>query len=134
MSDVIAGIILNKETLIFIDFDRPVWKNINFPDNRCVPTLENFVSDGILGAASKASLESLGLSAKYIGSDFSKITSSAELDGARNKIYEHAAIPIEYFHPNNGDLHIEKDLARFSSKVFVTQVSDSEFMRIIGPR
>jgi hypothetical protein len=134
MSDVIAGIILNNETLIFIDFDRPVWKNVNFPDNRCVPTLENFVADGILGAASKENLESLGLSTKYIGSDFSVIASSADLEAARKKIYEHAAIRIEYFHPNNGDLHIEKDLAKFSSKVIVTQVSESEFIKIIGPR
>ena len=131
MSDVIAGIILNKETLIFIDFDRPVWKNVNFPDNRCVPTLESFVIDGILGAASKESLEGLGLSTKYIGIDFSEIASSADLEAARNKIYQHTSIPIEYFHPNNGDLHIEKDLARFSSKVIVTQVSDNEFIRLI---
>ena len=134
MSDVIAGIILNNETLIFIDFDRPVWKNVNFPNNRCVPMLESFVVDGILGAASKASLEGLGLSTKYIGTDFSGIASSADLEAARNKIYEHAAIPIEYFYPNNGDLHIEKDLAKFSSKVIVTQVSESEFTKIIGPR
>jgi len=134
MSEVIAGIILNKETLIFIDFDRPVWKNVNFPDNRCVPTLENFVVDGILGAASKRSLESLGLSTNYIGTDFSEISSSADLEAARNKIYQDTSIPIEYFHPNNVDLHIEKDLAKFSSKVVVTQVSDIEFMRIIGPR
>ena len=134
MSDVIAGIILNKETLIFIDFDRPVWKNLNFPDNRCVPTLENFVADGILGAASKENLESLGLSTKYIGTDFSEISSSVNLDAARNKIYEHGAIPIEYFHPDNGDLHIEKDLRKFLSRVIVTKVSESEFTRIIGPR
>ena len=134
MSDVIAGIILNNETLIFIDFDRPVWKNINFPDNRCVPTLKNFVVDGILGAASKKSLEGLGLSTKYIGSDFSNIASSSDLDAARKKIYEHASIPIEYLYPNNGDLLIEEDLARFSSKVIVTQVSESEFTKIIGPR
>ena len=131
MSDVIAGIILNKVTLIFIDFDRPVWKNVNFPSNRCVPTLEYFVADGILGAAGKENLESLGLSANYIGSDFSKVASSADLDAARNKIYEHNSIPIEYFHPNNGDIHIEKDLAKFSSKIIVTQVSDSEFIRLI---
>ena len=134
MSDVIAGIILNKETLIFIDFDRPVWINVKFPSNRCVPTLECFVADGILGAASEASLESLGLSTKYIGSDFSNITSSGVLDAARNKIYEHTSIPIEYFHPNNGDLYIEKDLAKFSSEITITQISESEFSRIIGPR
>jgi hypothetical protein len=134
MSDVIAGIILNKETLIFIDFDRPVWKNVILPSNRCVPTLECFVVDGILGAASKENLESLGLSAKYVGSDFSEIATSAHLETARKKIYEHAFIPIEYFHPNNGDVHIERDLAKFSSKVIVTQVPESEFMRMIGPR
>ena len=134
MSDVIAGITINNETLIFTDFDRPVWKNLNTPENRCIPTLENFVADGILGAASKESLESLSLSTKYIGSDFSSIESSADLDTARKEIYEHTAIPIEYFHPYNGDLHIEKDLARFSSKIVVTQISESEFKKIIGPR
>jgi hypothetical protein len=134
MSDVIAGITVNSETLIFIDFDRPVWKNINFPSNRCVPTLECFVVDGILGSASKENLESLGLSAKYIGSDFSNITTSEEVDAARKTIYEHTSIPIEYFHPNNGDLHIEKDLAKFSSKIIVTQISESDFTKIIGLR
>ena len=134
MSDVIAGIKINNETLIFIDFDRPVWKNLNTPGNRCIPTLENFVADGILGAASKESLESLSLSTKYIGSDFSSIESSADLDTARKEIYEHTAIPIELFHPYNGDLHIEKDLARFSSKIVGTQISESEFKKIIGPR
>ena len=134
MSDVIAGITINNETLIFIDFDRPVWKNLNTPGNRCIPTLENFVADGILGAASKESLEGLSLSTKYIGSDFSSIESSADLDTARKEIYEHTAIPIEYFHPYNGDLHIEKDLARFSSKIVVMQISESEFKKIIGPR
>ena len=131
MSDVIAGITLNNETLIFIDFDRPVWKNVNFPTNSCVPTIECFVVDGILGAASKQNLESLGLSTKYIGSDFSNIASLADLDAARKKIYERTSISIEYFHPNNGDIHIEKDLAKFSSKIIVTQVSDSEFIRLI---
>lgn len=134
MSDVIAGIILNKEILIFIDYDRPVWRNVNPPNNKCIPTLEHFVADGILGSAGKENLESLGLSTKYISGDFSAIASSADLEAARNKIYGHAAIPIEYFHPNNGDLHIERDLAKFSSKVIVTQVSESEFTRIIGPR
>lgn len=131
MSDVIAGIILNKETLIFIDFDRPVWKNVNFPDNRCVPTLENFAVDGILGAASKESLEGLGLSTKYTGTDFSEIASSADLEAARNKIYEHKSIPIEYFYANNGDIHIEKDLAKFSIKITSKQISESEFTKII---
>ena len=134
MSDVIAGIILNNETLIFIDFDRPVWRNVNSPNNSCVPTLEYFVVDGILGAASKENLESLNLSAKYIGSDFSVTASSTDLEAARKEIYQHTSIQIEYFHPNNGDLHIEKDLAKFSSKVIVTQVSESEFTRIMGPR
>ena len=134
MSDVIAGIILNKETLIFIDFDRPVWKNLNSPDNRCVPTLEHFVADGILGASSKENLESLGLSTKYIGRDFSEITPSEELGAARKKIYEHNFLPIEYFHPDKGDFNIEKDLAKFSSKATVTQISESEFTKIIGPR
>ncbi|CAN2243315.1 hypothetical protein MCEMZLE22_01069 [actinobacterium SCGC AAA044-D11] len=134
MSEVIAGIIINNETLIFIDFDRPVWKNVNFPDNRCIPTLNYFVADGILGAASKENLESLGLSTKYIGSDFSGIESSVELDAARTKIYEHASIPIEYFHPNNSDIHIEKDLAKFSIKITSKQISESEFTKIIRPR
>ena len=134
MSEVIAGIIINNETLIFIDFDRPVWKNLNFPDNRCIPTLNYFVADGILGAASKESLESLGLSTKYIGSDLSDIESSVELDAARTKIYEHNSIPIEYFHPNNGDIHIEKDLAKFSIKITSKQISESEFTKIIRPR
>ena len=134
MSDVIAGIVINNETLIFIDSDRPVWRNVNPPNNKCIPTLEYFVADGILGEASKENLESLGLSTQYIGSDFSKIASSAELDGMRKKIYEHTSIPIEYFHPHNGDLNIEKDLAKFSSKIIVTQISDSEFTRIIGPK
>jgi hypothetical protein len=134
MSDVIAGIILNKETLIFIDFDRPVWKNLNSPDNRCVPMLEHFVADGILGASSKENLESLGLSTKYIGRDFSEITPSKELDAARKKIYEHNFLPIEYFHPNNSELHIEKDLAKFSSKATVTHISEREFTKKIGPR
>ena len=134
MSDVIAGIKLNIDTLIFIDFDRPVWKNVNSPNNSCVPTLEYFVADGILGAASKENLESLGLSTKYIGSDFSNIASSAELEAARKKIYEHTSISIEYFHPDHSDLHIEKDLAKFSSKNIVTQISVSEFTKMIGPR
>jgi len=134
MSDVIAGIILNNETLLYIDYDRPVWRNVNPPNNSCVPTLEYFVADGILGAASKENLESLGLSPKYIGSDFSRITSSAELDGARKKIYEHTSIPIEYFHPYSGDLHVEKDLAKFSSEILVTKMSESEFTKMVGPR
>ena len=134
MSDVIAGIVINNETLIFIDYDRPVWRNVNPPNNKCIPTLEYFVADGILGSAGKENLESLGLSAKYIGSDFSKVATSADLDAARKKIYQHNSIPIEYFHPNNGDFHIEKDLARFSSKVIVTKVSETDFTKIIGPR
>ena len=134
MSDVIAGIVINNETLIFIDYDRPVWRNVNPPNNNCVPTLEYFVADGILGAAGKENLESLGLSANYIGSDFSKIASSAELDRARKKIYEHTHIPIEYFHPHNGDLHIEKDLAKFSSKIIIKKISESEFRKFIVPR
>jgi len=131
MSEVIAGVTFNNETLIFIDFDRPVWENINFPNNRCVPTLESFVADGILGAASKENLESLDLSSKYIGGDFSDIKPSVELDSARKMIYEHTSLPIEYFHPKDGDIHIEKDLAKFSSKIIVTQISESEFIKII---
>jgi hypothetical protein len=134
MSEVIAGVTFNNETLIFIDFDRPVWKNTNFPNNRCVPTLESFVADGILGAASKENLESLDLSSKYIGSDFSDIRPSVELDSERKKIYEHTSLMIEYLHPQNGDIHIEKDLAKFSSKIIVTKISESDFIKIIGQR
>ena len=134
MSDVIAGIVINNETLIFIDYDRPVWRKVNPLNNSCIPTLEYFVADGILGAASKENLERLGLSTEYIGSDFSKIASSADLDAARKKIYEHTSIPIEYIYPNNGDLHIEKDLAKFASKIIITHISEDEFRKFIGPR
>lgn len=134
MSELIAGMTLNNETIIFIDFDRPVWKNVNYPINRCIPTLEYFVADGILGSISKENLELMGLSAKYIGSDFSDIGPSDELDFARKKIYEHTSLPIEYFYLQNSDIHIEKDLAKFSSKILITQISESEFTKIIGNR
>jgi hypothetical protein len=131
MSEAIAGITINNETLVFIDFDRPVWKNIHFPSNRCIPKLENFVVDGILGAASKENLESLNLSTKYIGKDFSDISPSVELDSARKEIYDCTSLAIEYFHPMNSDIHIERDLAKFLSKIVITQVSESEFIKMI---
>ena len=131
INKVIAGIILNNETVILFNFDRPVWKNFDFPSNRCVPTTDSFVVDGILGAASKENLEGLSLGTISIGSNFPDLTATPELDSTRKKIYDYLSIPAQYFHDNNCDIHNEKELSWFSSKIVVTQISESELPKII---
>ena len=56
MSDVIAGVRVNGEMLVYIDFDKPVWQNANFVGLSSTPSLEHFMVDGILGSASQAIL------------------------------------------------------------------------------
>ena len=134
VSEVIAGIILNEELLIFIDFDRPVWKNSNYPGKSCIPTLDNFVVDGILGATSNKSLIQFGLPIDYIGSNFSEIELTSDLASARNKVYQHVSLPLTYIHAHISDVHIERDLAKFASQIIVNKISEDEFQKIARGR
>ena len=131
MSEVVAGIILNEELLIFIDFDRPVWENTNYPGKSCIPTLDNFVVDGILGVASNESLIELGLPINYIGSNFSEIELTSDLASARNKVYQHISLPLTYIHAHISDSHVERDLAKFASQIIVDKISEDEFQKLV---
>ena len=131
MSQVVAIAKVSDEILVYIDFDRPVWQNKLIKELSCIPSLDNFMCDGILGALSSKSLSHAGIQAGFSQEDFTENPSSPELQKARGIIYESSAMLIELFHEGQIDSFLAKDLSRFTGKVSINRVSPEEFANLL---
>jgi len=131
MSDVIAGVRVNGEMLVYIDFDKPVWQNANNKSLKSTPSLSNFMVDGILGSASSALLTKYGISRNFSEDEF--WGDSAEVTAAREAIYGATDLEIEYVHFDEPDPLITGDLTKFASKYHFNKVDEETFYTLIKP-
>jgi hypothetical protein len=113
MSDVMAVINVCGEQLVCVDYDRPVWHSKADRNLHATPNLSHFVVDGILATLSSKKLSSFGINKRFDSDDFEQETSVADLNAARQILYQAEDLNIEYFHDLEGDIQIHKDLARF---------------------
>jgi hypothetical protein len=113
MSDVMAVINVCGEQLVCVDYDRPVWHSKANRNLHATPNLSHFVVDGILATLSSKKLSSFGINKRFDSDDFEQETSVADLNAARQILYQAEDLNIEYFHDLEGDIQIHKDLARF---------------------
>jgi hypothetical protein len=132
MSDVIAGVRVNGEMLVYIDYDKPVWQNANFEGLSSTPSLEHFMVDGILGSASLALLSKYGISKNYVEKDF--WADSAAIQQARELIYQATDLEIAYVHYDEPDSLIIGDLTNFVSKFVFEKVDEETFYQLIKPQ
>ena len=131
MSDVIAGVRVNGEMLVYIDFDKPVWQNANNKGLKSTPSLSNFMVDGILGSASSALLSKYGIAKNFSEEEF--WGDSAEVRAAREAIYGATDLEIEYVHFDEPDPLITGDLTKFASKYDFNKVDEETFYTLIKP-
>lgn len=131
MSDVIAGVRVNGEVLVYIDYDKPVWQNANFEGLKSTPSLEHFMVDGILGSASQALLSKYGITKNYSEDEF--WSNSAEIQLARQAIYKATDLEITYIHYDEPDPLIVGDLSKFASGVEFKKVDEKAFYELIKP-
>ena len=131
MSQVVAIAKVSGEILVYIDFDRPVWQNKLIKELSCVPSLDNFMCDGILGALSSKNLSRAGIQTRFSQEDFTENPSSRELQMARGIIHESSAIIIELFHEGQIDSFLAKDLSRFTGKVSINKISPEDFANLL---
>lgn len=131
MSDVIAGVRVNGEMLVYIDYDKPVWQNANFEGLNSTPSLEHFMVDGILGSASQAILSKYGIAKNYSEKDF--WSDSAEIQLARQAIYKATDLEITYVLYDEPDSLIIGDLTNFASKCEFEKVAEKTFYQLIKP-
>ena len=129
MSDVIAGVRVNGEVLVYIDYDKPVWQNARFKELKSTPSLSNFMVDGILGSASSEILSKYGITKNYAEEDF--WGSSDELTNAREAIYGAADLDISYVHYDEPDPLVIGDLMKFASSFDFEKVDEETFYRLI---
>ena len=129
MSDVIAGVRVNGEMLVYIDYDKPVWQNANFKNLSSTPSLSNFMVDGILGSASTAVLSKYGITRNYSEEEF--WGASEDVQQAREAIYKAADLEIEYVHFDEPDPLILADLSKFVSKCGFKKVNEETFYQLI---
>jgi hypothetical protein len=101
------------EQLVCVDYDRPVWHSKADKNLHATPNLSHFVVDGILATLSSKKLSSFGINKRFDSDDFEQETSVADLNAARQILYQAEDLNIEYFHDLDGDIQIHKDLARF---------------------
>jgi hypothetical protein len=101
------------EQLVCVDYDRPVWHSKADKNLHATPNLSHFVVDGILATLSSKKLSSFGINKRFDSDDFEQETSVADLNAARQILYQAEDLNIEYFHDLEGDIQIHKDLARF---------------------
>lgn len=132
MSEVIAGVRVNGEMLVYIDYDKPVWQNAHFEGLNSTPSLEHFMVDGILGSGSPALLTKYGVSKNFSEKDF--WSDSAEIQRAREAIYQATDLEIAYIHYDQPDPLIIGDLTKFASKFEFEKVDEKTFYRLIKPQ
>lgn len=132
MSDVIAGVRVNGEMLVYIDYDKPVWQNANFEGLNSTPSLEHFMVDGILGSASQALLSKYGIAKNYSEKDF--WSDGSEIQLARQTIYKATDLEITYIHYDEPDPLIIGDLTNFASKCAFEKVAERTFYQLIKPQ
>lgn len=132
MSDVIAGVRVNGEILVYIDYDKPVWQNAHFEGLNSTPSLEHFMVDGILGSGSPALLIKYGVSKNFGEEDF--WSDSAEIQKAREAIYQATDLEIAYVHYDEPDPLIIGDIGKFASKFIFEKVNEETFYRLIKPQ
>ena len=131
MSDVIAGVRVNGEMLVYIDYDKPVWQNAHFKSLSSTPSLSNFMVDGILGSASSELLSKYGISRNFTEEEF--WGSSKEVTAAREAIYSATDLVIEYVHYDEPDPLVTGDLSKFASKFGFNKVDEQTFYTLIKP-
>jgi hypothetical protein len=131
MSQVVAIAKVSDEILVYIDFDRPVWQNKLFKELNCIPSLDNFMCDGILGSLSSKNLSRAGIQVRFSQEDFAENPSSRELQMARGIIYESSEILIELFHEGQIDSFLAKDLSRFSGKIVINKINYEDFANLL---
>jgi len=129
MSDVIAGVRVNGEMLVYIDYDKPVWQNANFTQLVSTPSLSNFMVDGILGSASAAVLAKYGISRNFSEEEF--WGTGAEVKAAREAIYSATDLELEYVHFDHPDPLITADLSKFASPYTFNKVDEETFYALI---
>lgn len=129
MSEVIAGIRVNGEMLVYVDYDKPVWLNANFEGLNSTPSLEHFMVDGILGSASQALLAKYGIAKNYSEKEF--WSDSAEIHLAREAIYRATDLDITYILCDEPDPLIIGDLTNFASKCAFEKVDERTFYQLI---
>jgi hypothetical protein len=132
MSDVIAGVRVNGEMLVYIDYDKPVWQNSKFKGLTSTPSLSNFMVDGILGSASSAVLSKYGISKNYVEEDF--WASGDEVAAARAAIYSASDLDISYIHYDEPDPLVIGDLSKFASIFKLEKVDEPTFYELIKPQ
>lgn len=131
MSQVVTIAKVSDEILVYIDFDRPVWQNKLIKELSCIPSLDNFMCDGILGSLSSKNLSRAGIQARFSQEDFAENPSSRELQMARGIIYESSEILIALYHEGQIDLFLAKDLSRFTVKVAINKINHEEFENLL---
>lgn len=132
MSDVIAGVRVNGEMLVYIDYDKPVWQNAHFEGLKSTPSLKHFMVDGILGSASMELLSKYGITQRFTEEDFWSIKNIAR--DAREAIYSATDLDITYVHFQEPDNLIINDLTGFASKFDLEQVDEKTFYELIKPQ
>lgn len=113
MSDVMAVITICGEKMVCVDYDRPVWHSMADKNLRATPNLNHFVVDGILATINISALNQYKIFNRFNSYDFEQTIPSNELLSARQNLYLAKGLNIEYFHDLEGDVQIQKDLARF---------------------
>lgn len=132
MSDVIAGVRVNGEMLVYIDYDKPVWQNANIEGLNSTPSLKHFMVDGILGSASSELLSKYGISQRFTEKDFWDVHNIAR--DAREAIYGATDLEITYFHFDEPDPLVIGDLVGFTSKFVLEKVDETAFHKLIKPQ
>ena len=131
MSDVIAGVRVNGEMLVYIDYDKPVWQNAHFEGLNSTPSLEYFMVDGILGSASLGLLGRYGITRNFSEEEFWGTGKAVEV--ARKAIYTATDLELEYIHFDEKDPLIVGDLLKFASEVVYKKVDEKTFYDMIKP-
>lgn len=131
MSDVIAGVRVNGEMLVYIDYDKPVWQNANFEGLKSSPSLEHFMVDGILGSASIGLLSRYGVTKNFSEKAFWGTDSAVNV--ARKAIYSATDLRLEYIYFEETDPLIVGDLLKFASGVEYKKVDEKAFYELIKP-
>jgi hypothetical protein len=131
MSDVIAGVRVNGEMLVYIDYDKPVCQNAHFEALNSTPSIEHFMVDGVLGSASLGLLSRYGVTRNFSEEEF--WGNDAVVDEARKAIYAATDLELEYIHFDEKDPLIVGDLSKFASGVQYKKVDEKTFYELIKP-
>lgn len=131
MSDVIAGVRVNDEMLVYIDYDKPVWQNANIKKLKSTPSLEHFMVDGILGSASLGLLGRYGVTKNFSEEEFWGTENT--VGAARKAIYAATDLELVYIHFDEKDPLIVSDLLKFASGVQYKKVDERTFYELIKP-